>query len=599
MSDRWALALAAAAAAGALRPSAFPVFAALALLVAARLARRPRLLCVGLALLTSGLGQRALDGLHGVTAGPVRGEVTLLSDPEPAPGGVRAEVRLGHHRFELRASGSLAGEIEDHLAGERIVVGGDVVPDGARSPWLVTRHLAGRLTAVTIEPGRPPGAVSALANGLRRTLVAGARPFDAVQRSLFTGLVLGDDREQPATLTDDFQGAGLTHLLAVSGQNVAFVLSLLGPLARRLRLWPRLGLTLAVIGLFALMTRFEPSVSRASVMAALAAATVTAGRPTARVRVLALAVTALLVIDPLLVRSLGFQLSVAASLAIITVASRVAAVLPGPAWCTEPLGVTVAAQLGVSPLLLIAFGPIPLASVPANLLAVPAAGAVMAWGMTGGLVAGLAGGRLAPVLHLPTRALLMWIQGVAARAAAAPLGVMGVAEVAAAVVGIALLVLARRFDRRALRRLGRVVVVGAVFVTVILVHAPPALRTELQPGVVRWHGGGTEVVVLGGSSWRSPVTEEVALEALRRGGVRAIDLLVVVSRDVPAATIAAVMARHPTGTVLVAPERSPDDLPPGAVVAPTSRADLAVGSLRVLLAPGEGRLVVEAWPSPR
>jgi ComEC/Rec2-related protein len=385
----------------------------------------------------------------------------------------------------------------------------------------------------------------------------------------------------------------------VSGENVAFVLTLLGPVARRLRLWPRLGLTLVVIGLFALMTRFEPSVSRASVMAALAAATVTVGRPVARVRVLALAVTALLVIDPLLVRSLGFQLSVAASLAIVTLAAPIAAVLPGPAWCAEPLGVTLAAQLGVAPLLLAAFGPIPLASVPANLLAVPAAGAVMVWGMTGGLLAGVAGGRFASVLHLPTRLLLGWIQVVAARAAAAPLGLMGAPAVAASVAGIALLLVARRVGRPSLRRLGGLAVVGAASLTVVLVHAPPALRTELVPGVVRWHGSGTDVVVLGGGSWRSPVREAVALEALRRGGVRAIDLLVVVSDDVTARTVSVVVGRHPTGTVLVASGRSPDDLPPGAVVAPSGRLDVVVGSLQVLLAPGEGRLVVEAWPRPR
>ena len=59
-------------------------------------------------------------------------------------------------------------------------------------------------------------------------------------RSLYTGLVIGDDREQPADLADAFRGAGLTHLLAVSGQNVAFALALAGPLLRRLRLWPRL-----------------------------------------------------------------------------------------------------------------------------------------------------------------------------------------------------------------------------------------------------------------------------------------------------------------------------------------------------------------------
>ena len=61
---------------------------------------------------------------------------------------------------------------------------------------------------------------------LRRTLEKGAAPLAPVQLTLYTGLVIGDDRAQPVDLADDFLGAGLPHLLAVSGQHVAFVLAL-------------------------------------------------------------------------------------------------------------------------------------------------------------------------------------------------------------------------------------------------------------------------------------------------------------------------------------------------------------------------------------
>ena len=86
------------------------------------------------------------------------------------------------------------------------------------------------------------------------------------RRALLAGLVLGDDRDQPAVLRDAFSAVGLTHLLAVSGQNVAFVLAAAGPLLRRLRLGPRLAAVLVLLAFFALVTRFEPSVLRAAVM---------------------------------------------------------------------------------------------------------------------------------------------------------------------------------------------------------------------------------------------------------------------------------------------------------------------------------------------
>jgi competence protein ComEC len=598
--DRWALVLAVAAAVGAARPSGAPLVLAAALVGAGLATRRPVLLCLGVALLTSGLAQRAHEGLRGVRAGPVVAEVTLLSDPEPAPGGVRADVRLGHRRLELRASGTVEAAVQDHLAGERLRVRGQVAPLEVDSSWLVVRHIAGRLTVDRVDPGGPPAPLAGLANRLRRALVDGARSLGPTRRSLFTGLVLGDDRAQPATLTDDFRGAGLTHLLAVSGENVAFVLALVGPLARRLRLWPRLGLVLAVVAMFALLTRFEPSVSRAAVMAAIAAITMTVGRPIARVRILALAVTTLLIVDPLLVGALGFQLSVAAALAITTLAPAVSAALPGPRWCAEPLGVTVAAQLGVAPLLLAAFGPIPLASLPANLLAVPAAGAVMVWGMTAGLVAGVAGDRAAVLLHVPTGVLLDWIAAVARRAAAAPLGQVGARGLAVAAAGLGLVVVvAPRVPARWARGLGALLAGGALYVAVVLAHAPPALRTALRPGVVRWHGQATEVVALGGGGWRSPLGAEGVLESLRVAGVGAIDLLVVVDDQVGPGVVAAVRDRHATAAVLVTGGRPPDDVPPGAIVLPSTGASLEVGALHVALVPGQDRLVVEAWPSPR
>ena len=110
--------------------------------------------------------------------------------------------------------------------------------------------------------------MSRLANGIRRSVVGGAATLGAEPTALLTGILFGDDRAQSAPTTDDFRASGLSHLLAVSGQNVAFVLALLEPLFRRLSLRTRFGATLATLSFFALLTRFEPSVLRATAMAA-------------------------------------------------------------------------------------------------------------------------------------------------------------------------------------------------------------------------------------------------------------------------------------------------------------------------------------------
>ena len=134
------------------------------------------------------------------------------------------------------------------------------------------------------------------------------------------GFLLGDTRELPRDVEADFRAAGLTQLLAVSGANVAFVLALTRPLLRRLPLRAQLIAGLAVLVVFGTMTRWEPSVLRACAMAACSMAALYLGRPTAGVRVLALAVVALVLADPFLIHSIGFLLSCGASAGIAVLA---------------------------------------------------------------------------------------------------------------------------------------------------------------------------------------------------------------------------------------------------------------------------------------
>ncbi|MGH9041829.1 MAG: ComEC/Rec2 family competence protein, partial [Acidimicrobiia bacterium] len=294
----------------------------------------------------------------------------------------------------------------------------------ARLRW---RHAAAVLVADDVlAAARPTSPVLRLANGVRRLVLSGAARLPEVPGTLTAGLLVGDDRGLPAGVAADFRAAGLSHLLAVSGANVALVLALAGPALRRLGLAGRFAGGVAVVGVFAAVARFEPSVLRAAVMAGIALVAAYAGRPAEGRRMLALAVAGLVLVDPFLVHSLGFQLSVAASAGILVLARPLAARLPGPGPVRAGLAVTAAAQLAVAPVALPAFGSLPLVAVPANLLAAPAAAALTVWGFG----SGLAGGVLEPVipglpavLAVPTGALAGYLVGVADLAARVPLSV--------------------------------------------------------------------------------------------------------------------------------------------------------------------------------
>lgn len=521
MSDRQAVLVAAAVALGAWWHGAVPLVVGGAVVLVALVVRWPWLLAVGGFALAAGLGARSWAGMGPVAPAPFEGTVTLLADPTDTPFGVRVDVRVGGRRVELQAGGSAAGTVSRSLAGERLVVRGRVGPPPPDAPWLVPRHVVGRLRASSAERLDGGAAPWRAANRFRRLLAGGAEVLPDVERSLYGGFVLGDDRGQPPEIVDDFRGSGLTHVLVVSGQNVAFLLVLVSPFTRRSSLGVRWAVTIVVIGAFAVVTRFEPSVLRASAMAALAVTASWMGRPTGTLRLLALAVAGLVLIDPLLVHSVGFQLSVAASAGIALLAPTVAGHLRGPAWWREALGVTVAAQLGVAPVLVPRFGGMPVVALLANVVAVPVAGLVTTWGLPAGVVAGLGGPAVARVAHLPTQLLIGWVAMVARVAASVPLGELGARHLMAIVAagGAAVLVARHRPAWVLPRRVAEALVVLVLLQPAVAVRHPPP-ETAVAGGSTLRRAGGVTELDLGESPWLPAL-----LEDLRRAGVRRIDVL--------------------------------------------------------------------------
>lgn len=557
----------------AVQPSPGVLLAATVACAAVAWSRRVRLAAVGLglALLTSVLGARALAGLEPAVTGDVEGTVTLVTDPEPTPTGrVRVEVRLDGRRLLAEARAPAAMEVlRPRLAGDRLVVRGVVEPFLQRSAWTVSRHLAGRLrieSVVAVGDGAPHASA---ANGLRRILDRGASSLPERHRSLLAGLTLGDDRAQPAELTADFRASGLTHLLAVSGQNVVFVLAVAGPVLKRLRIWPRFLVAVALVASFAFVTRFEPSVVRAAFVATVALWATTSGRPSGGLRHLALAVSALLVVDPLLTRSIGFRLSVAACLGVLLLAPPIVARLPGPRWMREALGMTAGAQLAVAPVLVPTFGAMPLAALPANVAAAPIAGVLMVWGVTGGVVAGVLGDTAATVLHLPSRVGLAVLEQVASLGAGLPLGHVDLRHVVAVAAAVLVLTRPHLWARAA----------GVLLLTVVLVtpatgRVAPGSTTAGWAATV-WSDGPVAIVDL------EPGASGVeVLDVLRRRRVHVVALVVVrAARPELGDVVDSIRARLPVQAVF-----APQDAPVTDHVVPRSGLVAIVAGFEVQVA---------------
>lgn len=416
---------------------------------------------IGVGVLAVACTQRALNGQARsplaalATHSPlVTVSGTLVSDPSGPPYLTSALLRVRRvtatagpeaagvdGRLLVRATSTDAGEWRVLAQGDDVTATGVVLPLVGRDREQRWRHAVALLSDAHLtrfgSPRAPPFIV---ANAVRAVVLRGCQALDPIDRALLSGFLLGDVRGVPQAVSDDFRASGLTHLLAVSGENVAFVLALMGPLTRRFSLRGRLVSGLTVLVVFGCATRFEPSVLRAEVMAAFAMAASFTGRPAPAGRLLCGAVTMLLLTDPFLLHSLGFQLSVAATAAIVAFASALGTRLPGPRWLREPLAVSFAAQIGVTPVLLASRGAVPLVSPLANLVAVPLAEPLTVVGFLVATAAGLVGNHAARLVGLgfvPLAAMLGWVRFVAHAGAALPVqlhlrGALAAVAVAAA-----------------------------------------------------------------------------------------------------------------------------------------------------------------------
>jgi competence protein ComEC len=257
------------------------------------------------------------------------------------------------------------------LPGQRVEVTGKLAP--RRRGDAIAAVLDARSPPLTI--GRPPWWQRA-AGSVRSALRRACAGLPADERGLLPGLVDGDVAAEPANLTTDMRRTGLTHLQAVSGENVSVVLGVTLGVARAIGLRRRSRVAVASIALlgFVVLARPSPSVLRAAVMGGLVLLALLAGRRLAALQVLAVTVLGLVCIDPFLARSVGFVLSVSATAGILIVAprwaTRLARHMPMP--IAIAIAVPAAAQLACTPVLVMAFGQLTPYAIPANLLAAPA-----------------------------------------------------------------------------------------------------------------------------------------------------------------------------------------------------------------------------------
>jgi len=231
-----------------------------------------------------------------------------------------------------------------------------------------------------------------------------SRAFDLINRwypqpeaSLLAGILLGIESTIPAEVKGDFRASGLTHLIAISGFNIALIAGFLTAVSSRLLpRWPALLSTLLGILFYTLLAGADASVVRAAIMGSLGIIGHYLGRRQAGLNTLCLTAAVMAFFNPFVIYDIGFQLSFLATLGLILYAAPLQSAFTGwlARWMTAerarklaaPVGeyflFTLAAQVTTFPIIAYQFQRFSFSSLLANPLALPAQPLLM---ITGGL----------------------------------------------------------------------------------------------------------------------------------------------------------------------------------------------------------------------
>ncbi len=244
------------------------------------------------------------------------------------------------------------------------------------------------------------------------------------QAPLAEALLLARREGLDPSVRDAFAGAGLSHVLAISGLHVAILAGLVLLIAgmagapKNAAAGAAVALTAAYMGLLGA----PYSAVRATVQISLLLAARVLQRPARPLGLLAAAALILLVADPAAIFNAGFQLSFAALAGIITLRHRVQAALgPLPPVLRSAVAVCVAASAATTPLAAYHFGRVAPVGVLASLVAVPLVGLAVP-AVLSSLLASLPAAAVGRFLAGGAEVLLGALKAVASAAAALPLG---------------------------------------------------------------------------------------------------------------------------------------------------------------------------------
>jgi competence protein ComEC len=205
--------------------------------------------------------------------------------------------------------------------------------------------------------------------------------LDKENLAVVAAMVLGDKTQLDGAQREAYSLSGASHVLALSGLHLSIIFSFLNFVTfRRRNKTVRSILLISAIWMYAFLVGLMPSVVRSAIMLSVMTLVGITGRNSFSLNVLSFAAIIMLLLNPLSLYDIGFQLSFIAVAFIVTFCRNVTSIIsvswiinhPVLNWLWQLLVVSLLAQLGTMPLVLYYFGNLPLLSLPLSFIIIPA-----------------------------------------------------------------------------------------------------------------------------------------------------------------------------------------------------------------------------------
>ena len=238
----------------------------------------------------------------------------------------------------------------------------------------------------------PSKTLVGLASNFREKLIKNLKNynFGEAELGVIQALLLGKRDDISVATYNDYRNAGAVHILAVSGLHVGILLLILQFLLQPLEQLPKgkqlkFFTIILLLWVFAFIAGLSPSIVRAVTMFSFLAYGMNLNRPTNTFNIIALSLFFILLVKPMFLFQVGFQMSYAAVIAIVWLYPKLQRFWYPRNWFVRKtwqlLSVSAAAQLGVLPLSLFYFHQFPALFFISNLIVVPFLGLILGSGI--------------------------------------------------------------------------------------------------------------------------------------------------------------------------------------------------------------------------